>query len=229
MDLNDLRQLAYSIRTPKDKRILRSQIRNDNYGKEWCLTDIMRLEAPASGVLLDHVCGISMGLSDVNTRISVPIELRTVSGEPFVIVRVLPVGDAPPNMIDQNGVAHHHPEQYEPVEFKIPARCVVPICAQGRENFTKSAVALLNEWGWMAAQHGKSNRRYADRRAKRGDRWQLVEEAFETLHPELAPKGGRHAEAEERQEGQGQVAQQETPASRKRGRGRPRKTAEASP
>lgn len=187
MTVNELRTLAYSIRGPQDRGLLFTTLTNENYGKAWNLTEVLMLEYRARGLLLDRICGIVKGRSDVSKRINVPIDLRTVTGEPFEIVRVQAVGSAPPNMTDINGYAHHTPDQYEPVVYVCPPEFSVAVCAQGYETFMSSAKWLLEQYGWRCAQAGKERFRYTNRRAKTGDRWQLVEVAFEKMRPKLAP------------------------------------------
>lgn len=221
---DDLRQLAYRVRTPRDYPAVRAQLREDNYGKEWCLTDIMRLEEEASSVLLDIVAGRSKGRSDPEQRVNVQVTLRSVNGEPWTYRKVRPSGPAPARMTDINGTQHHLPSQWEPHEYKFPAEFRVNLA----DDFDRNcALWLLFNYGWQAAQGGHKKRRHIDRISSRGDRWQLVEQAFENLHPELAPKGGNNvrqstSQGQEKEEGQEQVV--EAPAPRKRGR--PRKVAQ---
>lgn len=186
---DDLRALAYRVRTPRDFPLVRAAIREDNYGTEWCLTDILRLEEEANGVLKDIVCGIAKGRSDPERRINVSVELRSVDGSPWSFTKVRPTGQAPANMTDWKGVEHHLPQQWEPQEYKYPASFTANLAD---DNYRNSAVWLLYNYGWRAAQGGHDRRRYTDKRSKSGDRWQLVEAAFVRLHPELSPPGMVH-------------------------------------
>lgn len=185
MTLDDLRQLAYRVRGPRDQAVVRAALRADNYGTEWCVTDLLRL-GDDTNTLLDVVAGIVKGRIDRSKMLDVPVELRTLDGQPLTIRRVWPEGDAPPRFIGADGVQHHTPNQWEPKASVLPADFRVAIAD---ERWTQSAIWLLNKYGWHARESGRASRRYLERQARRGDQWKIVEIAFERLHPDLAPPG----------------------------------------
>lgn len=179
MTEHDLFLLASSVRRPEDIRRVREALRADNYGTEWCLTDLIRMPDGAGQVLIDAIGGVVAGKINRERRIELSVPLRTISGEPLIVTRVMAQGDPPERMR-----GHHLPEQWGPVRRTLPASFAVPLV---EDVWWQSALWLLYTYGWQARMGGRVRRRYSNRQARSGDQWMLVEEAFERMHPKEAP------------------------------------------
>ena len=200
---NVLMQLAWLPSTPLTASQVRAVLGPTNYGREWCLTDVLRLPYEARVRLLDVICGCTgpRAASDPQARLRMGVRLRTVYKEPVVVIGCRPpVGAVPPAALTEaNGTQHHHPSQweeqelarFEPGEFSVQAVSEDPF---------DSAVFLLNKMGWMCKEGGKQKHRFVEknlRASKREadqlvleDQWQLIEVAFETMYPKLVPPAG---------------------------------------
>jgi len=191
----DLRQLAYRVTGPKLYRIARDVLRTDNHGAEWCLTDVLGLEAEARMPLVHALTALdTKGRPDPNRTLDISILIRTVSGQPVTLTKVAPEGEPPPNMTDANGVGHHRAVQWQPQDRVIPASIEVPLVEL---RWYRSALWLLTTYGWRAREGGLERRRWVNRRTspKQGDQWLFVEDAYCVLHPEDAPLKARVAAA----------------------------------
>jgi len=191
----DLRQLAYRVTGPKLYRVARDVLRADNYGTEWCLTDILGLEAETRMPLVHALTALdTKGRPDPEKTLDVQIALRSVSGQPVVLTKVAPEGEPPPNMTDADGIGHHRAVQWQPQHRAIPAAVSVSLVDL---RWFRSALWLLSSYGWRAREGGMERLRWVNRRTtpKQGDQWLFVEDAYRALHPEDDPLKTREAAA----------------------------------
>lgn len=175
---------ARTTETSADK--IRAAFRRDNYGTEWCLTDILRIDnRHMRGTILDALIGLQRGSVDPSLRLNLNIRIRSVSGKPFDVYGY--THDAP----DRRGVVRSRRAVVDTYEAEFSAPFVA--------DTNHSAMWLLNKYGWCAKDAGREKRRYATTyfralengqfvdKARTDDTWTLVEVAFEKMHPELAP------------------------------------------
>ena len=178
-------------------RQVRTALGPQNYGIEWCLTDLIRLRYEDASRLVDVLAGGAK--PDPALRVQLPVPLRTVYPLAVEVWGCAPdpESEPPARMVDAAGVRHHHPSQwislrrasYGPGQFELPAVSDVP---------WGSALWLLSKFGWRARDGGAEKRRFVERNMKQRrndpdafaseDQWQVVECAYEKLHPDQAPQ-----------------------------------------
>lgn len=180
----------------------------DTYGqkgpKGWSLTEVLQLRRAQRTRLMDLLAGIVKGRANQAAQYPGRFLIKTVSGKPLEIQKVLPDPDEEPALTEAarpDGEAperHYAPNQWVPLTFEIPPEVEVPL--SDSHTPTNCATWLLLQYGWGAREGGSTKRRWGDKRAKQEkrppeewvDRWLVYEEAYRARNPKAFAelKGG---------------------------------------
>lgn len=195
-----IRDLVTPRQTQSWEGLVRERLSPSTYGVEWCLTDIMRTPDRALRMrLIDVLKGVDQRSTyRPEHRYPGKIRLRKIGEHPILVTSC--IGEPRVVTFDAHGRPVHqpHPQQLEHRPLVLPdGEWDADISSEVLDH---DAFFLLYRAGWMAKEWGKPRRRWTQRGlmefrdgvdVQTGrvacDMWTILEVAFETMHPELAP------------------------------------------